>query len=580
MRGISAPWRHTWQPWPLLLLALALGCAGPSQPQPRIPSSSAHSTSAPRTMVMVVNTEVSNLHSKVIGPTNPDRTTRVFNADLVLIDNRGEPRPYLAAELPRLHTETWRVFPDGRMETIWRLRPGLIWHDGHPLTAEDFVFALRLYKSPGLNIFVPKPQDRVDEIVALDPATIRVRWRTPYLHDGEGLNPMPAHILGPSFAQYEQDEASQRDSFLSQRYWTTEFIGNGPFRLTGWEPGSHLEGIAFDGHALGRPKIDRVVIRLMNDENTVLTNLLAGSIHLSMAQAIRFEHAMVLRREWGLDRGDGPGKTLFLATSTTTAVPQYRPEYQRSPPLLDVRVRRALFHTLDRQAINDGIFEGQAPIADVWVGKGEPYYPLVDAAIAKYPYDPRRAEQLMNEAGLSRDREGLFAAASGERFQPAFWISAGAQREQMMAIAVQSWKQAGVDMQPYVMPRALERDQEARATFPGILVHGISLAERGTAENTTTEQIGTPANRWSGQNRGGWSSPAYDRLWDAYNSTLDRNEQIRYFVAMMKIRTEEVTGIPLHYSMNVTAHLSVLRGVDVGVSATTSHWNIHEWELD
>jgi peptide/nickel transport system substrate-binding protein len=559
---------------------MLVACAAPAPLEPRSPAAAPQSAAPPRTLTMVVNTEVSNLAIKVVGPTNPDRTTRVFNADLALIDNRGEPRPYLAAELPRLNTDTWRVFPDGRMETTWKLRPNLTWHDGHPLTADDFAFAFRLYKSPNLNVFVPKPQDRVEEIVAVDPRTVLVRWRTSYLHDGEGLNPMPAHILGPSFAQYEQDEAGQRDAFLSQRYWTTEYIGNGPYRLTGWEPGSHLEGAAFDGHALGRPKIDRVVIRLINDENTVLTNLLAGSVHLSMAQAIRFEHAMVLRREWGLEKGEGPGKTLFLATSTTTAVPQYRPEYQKAPALLDVRVRRALFHALDRQAINDGIFEGQAPIADIWVGREEPYYAQVDAAIAKYPYDPRRAEQLMNEAGLRKDREGLFASASGERFQPTFWISASAQREQMMAVAVHGWKQAGFDMQPYVMPRALERDQESRATFPHILVHGISLNEQGTLENTTSEQIATPANRWGGQNRGGWSSPEYDRLWDAYNSTLDRKEQVRAIIQMMRIRSEEVTGLPLHYSMNVTAHLSAVRGVDVGVAATTSHWNIHEWELN
>jgi ABC-type transport system substrate-binding protein len=186
----------------------------------------------------------------------------------------------------------------------------------------------------------------------------------------------------------------------------------------------------------------------------------------------------------------------------------------------------------------------------------------------------------MNEAGLRKDRDGLFASAGGERLQPTFWISAGAQREQMMAIAIHGWKQAGIDMQPYVMPRALERDQEARATFPHILVHGISLNEQGTLENTTSEQIATPANRWGGQNRGGWTSPEYDRLWDAYNSTLDRNEQVRAIIQMMKIRSEEVTGLPLHYSMNVTAHLSAVRGVDVGVSSTTSHWNIHEWEMN
>jgi peptide/nickel transport system substrate-binding protein len=567
-----------------LVLAIAvslIGCAAPSAEAPRQAAAPpAQVSGQPRTLIMVVNTEVTNLARKIIGPTNPERTTRVFNADLAIIDGRGEPRPYLAAELPKLNTDTWRVSPDGRMETTWKLRPGLTWHDGATLTANDFAFAFKLYNSPGLSVFVPKPQDRVEDVVAVDPQTVLIRWRSPFLFTGEGLDPLPAHLLGQPFAAYEQDPAGGRDAFLAQRFWTTDYVGAGPYRLTNWEPASHLEGTAFVGHALGKPKIDRVVIRLMNDENTVLTNLLSGSVHLTMAQAIRFEHAMVLRREWGLDKGEGAGKVLFLATSTTTAVPQHRPEYQKAPALLDVRVRRALFHALDRDAINDGIFEGQSPAPNTFLGREVPYYAQVDAAIAKYPYDPRRAEQLMNEAGLRKDREGLFATANGERLQPTFWISAGAQREQMMAIATHGWKQAGVDMQPYVMPRALERDQEARATFPHILVHGISLGEDGALENTTREQIPRPDNRWGGQNRGGWWSPEYERLWDAYNTTLDRQEQIRAIVQMMKIRSEEVVAFPLHYSVNVTAHLANLRGPDVGISETTSHWNIHEWELN
>ena len=51
---------------------------------------------------------------------------RIFNADLALIDDEGNPRPYLAESLPRLNTDTWRVFPDGRMETTYRLKACLL----------------------------------------------------------------------------------------------------------------------------------------------------------------------------------------------------------------------------------------------------------------------------------------------------------------------------------------------------------------------------------------------------------------------------------------------------------------------
>src|SRR5438094_4205357 len=60
---------------------------------------------------------------------------KMFNADLALLDDQGNPRPYLAEALPQLDTDTWKVFPDGTMETTYRLKADLVWHDGKPLTA-------------------------------------------------------------------------------------------------------------------------------------------------------------------------------------------------------------------------------------------------------------------------------------------------------------------------------------------------------------------------------------------------------------------------------------------------------------
>src|SRR5262245_41543222 len=60
-------------------------------------------------------------------------TLRLFNAGLVLVDDKDQPRPYLAEGLPTLNTDSWKVFDDGRMETVYKLRPNLTWHDGAPL---------------------------------------------------------------------------------------------------------------------------------------------------------------------------------------------------------------------------------------------------------------------------------------------------------------------------------------------------------------------------------------------------------------------------------------------------------------
>src|SRR5947208_1466741 len=62
----------------------------------------------------------------------------LFTATLGRWDRNDQPYPVLAEAVPQLNTDTWRVLPDGRMETVYKLRPGLTWHDGHALTADDF----------------------------------------------------------------------------------------------------------------------------------------------------------------------------------------------------------------------------------------------------------------------------------------------------------------------------------------------------------------------------------------------------------------------------------------------------------
>src|SRR5688500_17276152 len=111
-----------------------------------------------RTLTIAVKYEVSGLSPKLPGR---GANTREFNAFLSLIDDTGTPQPYLAETLPELNTSSWRVFPDGTMETTYQLRQGLTWQDGAPLTAEDFVFAFQVYRDPALG-FVSHPENLME----------------------------------------------------------------------------------------------------------------------------------------------------------------------------------------------------------------------------------------------------------------------------------------------------------------------------------------------------------------------------------------------------------------------------------
>ncbi len=563
----------------LLLATLLIGC-GPAQRQAS--TSASEQPRSSQTLVVAHRYEPSYLAPKVLGSNGPLTTTRLFNAALVQFDVRGAPRPYLAETLPQLNTDTWRVFPDGRMETTYQLRSGLTWHDGAPLTAEDFAFALRVYKHPELGVFIRTPQGTIDSVLAPDARTVVIQWRAPYPDAGilsfGDLDPLPGHLMEAAFAELEQGQSS-RDAFLGNSFWTTEYVGAGPYRLERWEPGVQLVGSSFAGHVLGQPLIDRLVVRIAIDENTVLAAVLAGGQYsYTNSFTLRFEHLLALRREWE-PAGKGvaaavPGTAVYLNL-------QQRPEYVGDEALLDVRVRRALAHTLDRDALNEGLFNGIGFPTESIVPPTVPFYPDLDRAMTKYPLDPSRAAQLMAEAGFTRDAEGLFANAQGRRFRLDFTVQASPEIERMQAILSDDWRRKGFDVHPNVMGVTLFTELRTRHTLPG-LAYALGPSEGSFA----AAEIGSAANGWAGLNRTGWTHPEYERLRAAADTALDQTERGRYVAQMLALVSEYLPGYPLYFGIAVRTRVATLKGPDDELQTagfgqvskgTTNYWNVHEW---
>src|SRR4051812_9414737 len=493
----------------VLLLSCTPGSDRATQPSP----GQANSPAQGRTLVVLNRAEYATLAPKVLQSNGPLGTTRLFNASLSLIDDAGLPRPYLVETLPQLDTDSWRVSPDGRMETTYTLRSNLTWQDGAPLTADDFAFAFRVYKDPQLGIFIAEPQDAIDAVLAPDPRTIVVQWRALNPIGGSltfgDLDPLPRHLLEAAFNDYAEGRTS-RESFVNGSAWTTEYVGAGPYRLERWEPGLQLEGTAFEHHALGRAKIDRLIIRILVDENTTLATVLAGG-HLDYTNesTMRFEHYATLKREW---EPTGKGQAVLGLGTAVYLFLQQRPEYVGDPGLLDLRVRRALAHAIDRQALNEGLFEGLGIPTESPVPPDVPFYPAVDRLMAKYPLDLNRSAQLMAEAGYTRDSQGLYADGQGRQFHLDFAVQNSSEIERMQAILSRSWRDAGFDVRTTAMAVSLFTQQETRQTLPGL---GYALFTAAEATFRSSE-VGAPGNRWTGNNRSGWTNPGYDRVYGAW----------------------------------------------------------------
>jgi peptide/nickel transport system substrate-binding protein len=500
-------------------------------------------------------------------------TTRLFNAALDFRDTRDVDRPYLAEAVPQLNTDTWRVFPDGRMETTYRLKPNLTWHDGTPLTADDFVFAWTVHSRTETRVNGLPPQ-MVEDVQAPDARTILFRWRVPYPEAGaldDAFQPLPRHILAATF---EQESA---ETFRNHRFWTAEYVGLGPYRLDHWEAGTSLEGVAFDGHVWGRPRIDRVQVRFIEDESSVLANLLSEAAHVATDSAIRFEGGTELNRQWG---ESGKGTARFSPGQVRLVLIQFRPDVASPRAQLDVRTRRALSYATDKSLLNDGLFEGQGVMIETPVPPSVPYFAELDRALPKYPYDPRRAEQLMGEAGFTRGGDGIWVGADGERFAPRFYIQGGAINERQGALLADSWRRSGIDAPLEVYSAARARDLEYRATFTG-LQNGVYPGRwQERFHYFATAEVASAQTRWVGFNRSAWSNAEYDRLSQLYSTTLDPSERARQAIQMERIRAEEVAAIPLFFNLTAVAYLGVVQGPDPNLAfeeLLTS--NIHEWDL-
>jgi len=502
-------------------------------------------------------------------------TTRLFNAQLDIEDGEGAIRPYLAEALPQLNTDTWRVLPDGRMETSYHLHPNLTWHDGAPLTGDDFSFAWRVYREPSLGV-ASRVLDLIEDVSAPDPRTVVIHWKQPY-PDAGGLRfdfqPLPQHILAEPFS------SADPDAFSTSSFWTVDYVGAGPFRVGHWEQGASLEAIAFDGHVLGRPRLDRINIRFIPDENTALTTLLAGEAQYATGRSLRFEHASVLKREWG-----AAGKGVVLLTPDTmryTSV-QFRPDLVNPAALLDLRVRKGIVSAIDRQALNDALFDGGGSMSDMFLTKHAIYDHVpdmdrtlaeADKAMTHYPFDPRRAEDYLASAGFHKGQDGIQTSANGERLSMEVWADAGPQYEKEQAVLADTWQSVGIDSHASFVPPARLRDGQFRSSFPAL--HTTSA---GRLESLASSGIPTAQNHWAGSNRGSWSNPQYDQLWDAFNTTLDPQSRSQQVVQMLKLASDELPSWVLYYNLSVSAHVSALKGPDnSGLNSDT--WNVYEWEI-
>lgn len=552
---------------------LAVGCGSPGATST---TGNAPRPSAPKTLNLALIATREPVDGLILtaSPTGGVEHYLTFHAGLTTYDDRSNLLPNLAQKLPSIEGGDWRVLPDGSMEVAWKLRPDVRWHDGTVLSAEDFAFGLQVVRDGELAISPSRGVSLITEVMTPDAQTLVLRYKQPYAFANiSGPIEMPAlprHVVGALYA------SGDKQGFMNSPAWTREFVGLGPYRVGNWSLGSSLEGLAHDGYFLGRPKIDRLIIRYFGDANAIVASVLAGETDVApVGSGLDLSHLVAVRQAW---EPNNYGTTLVAPRGVRHLRVQFRdPE---APWARDVRARQALVHLTNRQELTDTLQFALTEQADVMLTRQEPAYRnLEQRGLTKYAFDPSRAEQLLNQAGWNRvDRQ--FRNATGTPFTIAVGATGQADNTREAEAISGQWVAGGLSAAPALSPPTATNRDELRATVNGVFVWPWTI-DPNSSENLVSSQSPSAATRWRGNNYGSYQNPVYDRLYDQYATSLGLADQHRLLADINKLIADEVPVIPLYYLMLPMMARGGIRGPGLVAPAQAGNaWNIHTWEMD
>lgn len=485
----------------------------------------------------------------------------LVNSGLTVADNRDALIPRLAEAVPTVENGLWVLTPDGRATTTWTIRPGVSWHDGAAFSADDVLFSLRVRMDPELDFPAAVAYTYIEDIQAPDPRTVRISWKQPYINADSflSLGLFPRHLLERA---YQESKPTMR----SLSFWTTDFVGTGPFKLKEWMAGSHVVVTANEAYVLGKPRIDEMDIKFFGDTNVLFANLLGGGAEVAFGKAITTEQGLVARKDWT------EGRVEIAAAAAIRMRPQFL--YPDPPIMLQRPFRRALYHATDRQTLVDALMGGLSFAADDYIisPNDPPYFDPAKARIVRYPHDPRRALELVQGLGYSRSPDGLLRDANGQGISIGIRTNTVDLNQKITLSVADQWKQVGIEGSPEYYTLAQGGDLEWRGKFPG-----VELLRSGfTPEGFHCRQQKTPANNWRGGNSG-YCNPAFDGLVERYETTVPLAQRMTIFGDIVQHMSEQVVVIPILWDVEPIMIGNRLQGIQA--TRGNHAWNAHEWTV-
>jgi peptide/nickel transport system substrate-binding protein len=494
------------------------------------------------------------------------------------LDPDGNFLPELAAELPTLENggvvvdeEAWT------MDVTWKLRDGVLWSDGTPVTAADVLFTYEAIVHPETGLWVPGI-DYVDGVEVLDDHTVVVHYNYVYpgymtQFGGEQLVIWPAHYCDAEQGFVAWDCGRQP-------------LSTGPYVLQEWQVGNHMTFVRNPNYyEAGKPAIDQVIVRIVPDPSVAKTMLIQGDVDVYMWAT----EAMIA------DLQDAPNVEVSMADTSRWVMRLFPnlaargsmdPEADPHPIFADVRVRQAIRKAIDVDALSQQIFGGYGQA--VWT---EFFRPPYQCDIPRPAYDPDAAAALLEEAGwIDEDGDGVREchgcpnAAEGDVM--AFELMTYAEYGEVLELAQQligeMLGQIGMDVELSVVEGSVMWADYESGGLEQVGDYDLNLWDDGYSGVDPTDFLwelyySTAAEPDMGWNITRWINSDFDALLDeAY--TLDEEYRQELFCEMAQLLEDELPVIMLFSTVNADACSARIQGMQSTVNDLVT-WNVADWTL-
>lgn len=437
-----------------------------------------------------------------------ENVTNVIFARLIDWDSQGKLVPGLA--------DSWTVSPDGKTYTI-KLRSGLKFSDGSPLTAEDVAFTLTVLYDPkydgdtditlahiaGGDEYKQGKADSVSGLKVIDPLTLQVTTTQP------GATTLQK-IGGPVLSKAYYGKGYQRGNLDYLRTLHGKPLGNGPYVYDKYIPGQEIRFHANPNYYRGVPPTPRFIYRVTNP-----------STNFQLFQTGDTDYDAFTSRPDDIEQL----KMLGFANINLYGSSDYsKIEFNvRRPALQDVKVRQALIYGLDRQKLIDVVYQGYGTVAI------EPIAPISWAyntdGVNPYKFDPAKANKLLDEAGWKTGGDGI-RVKDGKRLELTLLVSKKVLNDALIPIAKEDYQKIGVLLKPQVVDfNALMSQRKAgNYDLASFSTSTLNDPHDGVWDYYSTESA-----------ESGYNNPEVDKLINEGNATLDIEKRKPIYHELYKV---------------------------------------------